>query len=218
VIEIALAVKRGSFSLEVALATGGVLAIVGPNAAGKSTLLAAILGVLPSTGTVSVGGRALHGLSTEARRLGYVPQQYALFPHLDVRGNVAFGARRDVDEVLRELELTGLARRRPATLSGGEQQRVALARALATQPDALLLDEPLAALDASTRQAMRRTLRTELQRRALPTILVTHDPADAEALADEVAVLDAGRVVQRGTPAALRAQPISSFVAELFSP
>ena len=216
-IELALQASRGAFTLDVSLASSGVLAVVGRNASGKSTLLGAILGVVPSTGSIRIGGRSLADVPTEARRLGYVPQQVALFPHLDVRGNVAFGARRDVDEVLAELDLRALADRRPATLSGGEQQRVALARALAIRPDALLLDEPLAALDATTRREMRRTLRALLERVGLPTILVTHDPVDAEALADQVAVLDAGRVVQLGTPAALRAQPVSSFVAELFS-
>ena len=145
--------------------------------------------------------------------MGYVFQEYALFPHLSVERNVAFagGARPDLME---RFGIAGLARVKPAELSGGEKQRVALARALARDPKLLLLDEPLAALDAYTRGRVRAELGGHLRSAGLPTILVTHDFADAAALADRIAVLVDGRIVQTGTAAELIAQPSSPFVAE----
>jgi ABC-type sulfate/molybdate transport systems ATPase subunit len=205
----------GDFELRAALAVSDreLVALVGPNGAGKTTLLRAILGVLPPTkGHVSVGERTLFDsrdrveIPTERRRIGYVPQDYGLFPHLDVLENIRFGLdarradwsaeRRDsrARELLARFELNQLASRRPPNLSGGERQRVALARALASEPDVLLLDEPLAALDITARRRVRDTLAEHLDGLTLPTLMVTHDPADVTRLADRVVVLENGRI------------------------
>ena len=156
----------------------------------------------------------------ERRRIGFLPQKYALFPHLDVLGNVAYGIRgRPAAErtrlalaALRDLGVEPLAERRPDQLSGGEAQRVALARALAHGPRALLLDEPLAALDASLRAEVRRFLAQQLRTLGIPTVIVTHDRADAEAFDGEVIVLEHGSVVQRGRLSDLAARPQTDFV------
>ena len=218
---------QGAFSLDVDLtvAPGEVLAVLGPNGSGKSTLLRVIAGLTtPQRGTVTVDGVALDG-PPEQRPVGMVFQDYLLFDHLDVTENVAFGlrargvpratARRTALDVLTRLGLADQAGSRPRRLSGGQAQRVALARALATGPRVLLLDEPLAALDAATRRVVRRDLRAHLAGFDGMRVLVTHDPVDAYALADRVAVLDAGRVVQHGTIADVTAHPRSPFVAEL---
>ena len=157
--------------------------------------------------------------------IGFLPQRYALFPHLDVLANVSYGIaapspderRRLAREMLGELDAEALATRRPSELSGGETQRVALARALAARPRALLLDEPLAALDVSLRRDMRRFLAERLRAWSLPTVVVTHNRADAEALDGQVVVLEAGAVVQRGRLAALAAGPATPFVKRLLS-
>ena len=200
--------------------------LVGPNGAGKTQTLMMILGATrPSRGRVTLDGRPLFDdergvdLPVEQRRIGFLPQRYALFPHLDVLSNVGYGIaapsrderRRLAREMLRELDAEALATRRPAELSGGETQRVALARALASRPRALLLDEPLAALDVSLRRDMRRFLAERLRAWSLPTVVVTHDRADAEALDGEVVVLEAGAVVQRGRLAELAARPGHPF-------
>jgi molybdate transport system ATP-binding protein len=181
-------------------------------------------------GQVSLDGAALYDhergidLAVERRRIGFVPQRYALFPHLDVLGNVAYGVRapraereRLAREALAELDVAGLAARRPAQLSGGEMQRVALARALACRPRALLMDEPLAALDASVRRDVRRFLADRLRALAIPTVLVTHDLADAEALDGDIVVIEAGAVVQAGRLAELAAAPRTEFVRQFVS-
>ena len=230
-----VAARVGPLRLEVALDTAeGPLVIVGPNGAGKSSLLAALLGLLPETrGRVTVGGRVL--LDTDAgvdvpveqRRLAYVPQDFALFPHLDVRATVDFAlrcaperlsrSRRDerVAQLLVQFGLEEFGARRVQTLSGGERQRVALARALAGSPEALLLDEPLSALDVHARREVRGVLTSRLAQLDLPTLVVTHDAADAQALGGHVLVLEAGHVSQRGTWEELRAAPATPFVAEL---
>src|SRR5581483_4796783 len=197
-----------SFDLAVAL-EGGVetLAVAGPSGAGKSTLLRAIAGLVPATGVVEVNGRDWSALPPERRSVGFVFQDYALFPHLTVRGNVAFGG--PVGDLLERLGIAHLADARPGELSGGERQRVALARALARTPEVLLLDEPLAALDAHTRDTVRAELRATLRTLELPALVVTHDFVDAAALADRVGVLVDGALVQVGRPEELIASPTS---------
>jgi len=210
-----------SFALELALDVSRTVALVGPSGAGKTSVLRAIAGLVePSRGRVVLDGeRWLDterrvSLPPERRRVGLVFQDYALFPHLSVRGNVAFGSRgRPVDELLERFRIRHLAATQPAELSGGERQRVALARALAREPAVLLLDEPLAALDAHTKSEVRHELAELLRELALPTLLVTHDYEDAAALADEVGVLVEGRLRQLGPPAELVARPRDAFVA-----
>ncbi|MBV9831414.1 MAG: ABC transporter ATP-binding protein [Marmoricola sp.] len=225
-------VRRGDFELTVAFAVapGEVLAVLGPNGAGKSTLLRTIAGLEPlASGRVSVGGEVWADgdvdLPPDERAAGVVFQDYRLFPHLDVRDNVAFPsqarglsrsrARTAATEWLARLELADLARRRPAQLSGGQAQRVALARALATEPRVLLLDEPMAALDASARIDVRAFLRAHLRDFTGPVVLVTHDPLEAMVLADRMLVVEGGRVVQDGSPAEVARRPASSYVARL---
>jgi molybdate transport system ATP-binding protein len=221
----------GALPLAVSLATdGGPLIVVGPNGAGKTSALLLALGVLrPAAGRVVLGGDVLFDSATgtdvaaEDRRIGYLPQDYGLFPHLTAAANIEFalgcrggaraGHRDRARALLADLEIGSLADRRPATLSGGERQRVALARALAIEPRALLLDEPLAALDVGARRAVRSFLAATLARLGLPAIVVTHDAADAVALGDRIAVLESGRIVQTGSLADLRAAPASPFVA-----
>jgi molybdate transport system ATP-binding protein len=225
--------RVGSFRLEAELEVGGPpTAVVGPNGAGKTTLLLSLLGAVPlEAGRVALGGellfddRAAIDVPTEERRIAYVPQDYGLFPHLTAAANVEFalGCRRpppgpaerraQARVLLDRLGAAPYAARRPAALSGGERQRVALARALATHPRALLFDEPFASLDVAARDEVRRHLRDRLAELALPAIVVTHDPADVEALQATVVVLEAGRVVQRGPLAALRARPATDYVA-----
>ena len=202
-----------SFDLSVALELDReTVALVGPSGAGKSSVLRAIAGLLaPKRGRVALGDEAW--LDTEAgidlpperRSVGLVFQDYALFPHLDVRRNVAFGGRERVDELLERFRISHLASARPDGISGGERQRVALARALARDPAVLLLDEPLSALDSQTRGLMRAELAELLGELRLPTLLVTHDFEDAAALADRVGVIVEGRILQLGPAAELLA-------------
>jgi len=211
------------FRLAVALEIGAeTVALVGPSGAGKSSILRVVAGLLrPERGVVGYGDETwldtTRGVDVppERRRVGLVFQEYALFPHLDVRGNVAFGAtdRRLVPELLERLRIGSLARARPHEISGGERQRVALARALARRPDVLLLDEPLSALDAHTRATVRAELHEFLAELRMPTLLVTHDFEDAATLADRVGVLVQGRILQLGRPQDLVAAPSDSFVA-----
>jgi ABC-type sulfate/molybdate transport systems ATPase subunit len=210
-----------SFALELALDVSRTVALVGPSGAGKTSVLRVIAGLVePSRGRVRLDEeRWLDteqrvSLPPERRRVGLVFQDYALFPHLSVRGNVAFGSRgRPVDELLERFRIRHLATTQPAELSGGERQRVALARALAREPAVLLLDEPLAALDAHTKAEVRHELAELLRELSLPTLLVTHDYEDAAALADDVGVLVEGRLRQLGPPAELVARPRDAFVA-----
>ena len=209
------------FALGLALGVSGTVALVGPSGAGKTSVLRVIAGLAePRGGRVSLDGEAWvdveRGVSLppERRRVGLVFQDYALFPHLSVRANVAFGAGgRPVDALLERFRIGHLAQAHPHELSGGERQRVALARALAREPAVLLLDEPLAALDAHTKAEVRHELAELLRELALPALLVTHDYEDAAALADEVGVLVEGRLRQLGPPADLVARPRDSFVA-----
>jgi molybdate transport system ATP-binding protein len=219
----------GDFALDVALAVdpGRCLALAGPSGAGKSTVLRVVAGLVrPDTGRVACGedvwlDRAAGiDVAPERRGCGYLFQDYALFGHLTVWQNVGYalpraGRRAAVGPLLERFGLSALAEARPATLSGGEQQRVALARALARAPRVLLLDEPLSALDARTRASATRELAMVLRDADVPCLFVTHDFTEAAVLGDEVAVIDGGRVVQRGTPSALAANPASAFVADL---
>jgi len=230
VLDLELEVVREAFLLEVTLSLpGGPTVLVGPNGAGKSTLLRAILGAIPvRRGRILLDGRTLldttRGISlpAEERRVGWVPQEYALFPHLTVLENVTFGSpgpagRARAGTVLDQLGLGPLAGRRPAALSGGERQKVALARALAAEPRALLLDEPLAALDADTRETTRTLLAETLRRVAIPSLVVTHDMRDVVALGAPVVLLESGRVRSLGGVAELRQSPPSDFARSLVS-
>jgi molybdate transport system ATP-binding protein len=209
-------------ALELTVEHGTTTALVGPSGAGKTTVLRVVSGLLrPREGSVSIDERVLldtrRGIDVppERRRVGYLFQEYALFPHLDVLANVRFGAGNaaPVDELLERFRISHLTRARVQELSGGERQRVALARALALQPAMLLLDEPLSALDAHTKATVRTELHELLRDLALPTILVTHDFEDAAALADRVGVIVDGRILQTGTAAELVASPKDAFVA-----
>jgi ABC-type sulfate/molybdate transport systems ATPase subunit len=207
-----LAVPLRDFTLRVALDAGAeTVALVGPSGAGKSTLLRAIAGLVAADGRIEVGGEDWTGLPPERRAVGFVFQDYALFPHLTVRANVAFGG--EPGDLLERLHVAHLADAHPRELSGGERQRVALARALARRPRVLLLDEPLAALDPHTRDTVRGELRTALRALDIPALVVTHDFVDAAALADRVGVLVQGELVQLGTAEELIAAPVSPFVA-----
>jgi molybdate transport system ATP-binding protein len=231
-LDASVAVRRGTLHLAVDLGVGAgeVLAVLGPNAAGKSTLARVLAGLLrPDAGRVTVDGRVWDGaeahLPPHRRSLGMVFQDALLFPHLTVGGNVAFGLRsRGVGTAERtaaaqawldRVGLAGFAGRRPAELSGGQAQRVALARALVGDPALLLLDEPLSALDARTRLTVRAELRRHLADFGGSTVLITHDPVDALALADRVLVLEEGRVVQQGTPGEVSRRPRTDYVARL---
>ncbi|HEY6075196.1 MAG TPA: ABC transporter ATP-binding protein, partial [Gaiella sp.] len=212
-----------SFDLELTLEVeAGTLALVGPSGAGKSSVLRAVAGLLrPRKGRITLDGATWLDtarridVAPERRSVGLVFQDYALFPHLSVRRNIAYGARDSgtVDGLLERFRIGGLADARPGEISGGERQRVALARALARDPDVLLLDEPLSALDSHTRATVRGELHDLLAELGLPVILVTHDFEDAATLADRVGVVVDGRMLQVGTPSELVAAPSDPFVA-----
>ncbi|MGW6296296.1 ABC transporter ATP-binding protein [Streptomyces sp. NPDC055058] len=223
-----LVVDRGSFRLDVPLraAPGDVIALLGPNGAGKSTALRALAGLTPlSEGHLRLDGRELHDAPPEDRPVGVVFQDYLLFPHLTALDNVAFGprcrgagkaeARAVAAEWLDRMGLAGHAGAKPRRLSGGQAQRVALARALATRPRLLLLDEPLAALDARTRLEVRAELRRHLAAFEAVAVLVTHDPLDAMVLADRLVVVEEGRTVQEGTPTDIARHPRTEYIAQL---
>ncbi|MER6509757.1 ABC transporter ATP-binding protein [Nonomuraea sp. NPDC001636] len=223
-----LVVIRPAFTLDVSLrvAAGEVVALLGPNGAGKTTALRALAGLTPMTGgRISLGGAPLHTLPAEGRPIGVVFQDYLLFPHLSALDNVAFGprcqgvpkaeARRTAAALLERVGLAAHAAARPRRLSGGQAQRVALARALAVRPELLLLDEPLAALDAHTRLEIRSQLRRHLADFEGATVLVTHDPLDAMVLADRLIVIEHGTVVQEGPPAEVARHPRTDYVARL---
>jgi molybdopterin-binding protein len=212
-------------AVDLEVPAGTCLAIAGPSGAGKTTILRAIAGLVRANrAIVTCGGETWadttrgRWVAAEDRRCALVFQDYALFPHLSAWRNVAYGLRgpRRRERALAALErfaVRHVADARPRELSGGERQRVALARALAIEPRALLLDEPLAALDARTRAEATRELSDVLRAAEAPAVVVTHDFTEASVLADEIAVLDAGRVVQHGTAAALAGTPASAFVA-----
>jgi len=224
----------GSFELDVDLKVepGEVVAVLGPNGAGKTSILRGLAGLLPlDAGRVALDGVVLEEpaasvfVPSERRPIGMVFQDYLLFPHLTVVDNIAFGLRSrgtlrpaataTARQWLERVGLAAEAERKPGSLSGGQAQRVALARALATNPALLLLDEPMAALDASTRVELRRDLRRHLESFRGVRLLVTHDPVEAMAMADRLVILERGRVLQSGTPAEVTQRPRSRYVADL---
>jgi molybdate transport system ATP-binding protein len=225
---------RGDFSLDLSLDAddGDTIGLLGPNGSGKSTTLRCLAGLeAPQTGRIDIAGVTVVDttrgidLPPEQRSVGFVFQDYLLFPHMSVLDNVAFGLRargearqsaeRRARDWLDRLEIGDLASRKPGRLSGGQAQRVALARALVIEPDLLLLDEPLAALDAGTRASVRSLLRRHLADFHGAVVMVTHDPMDAMVLADRVVVLEDGRAVQEGTPGDVARRPESVYVAQL---
>ncbi len=222
-LDIDISLARRAFAVDVALCVGGeTVALVGPSGAGKSSLLRAVAGLeRPQAGHVMLGAErwfdaaARTHLRPERRRVGFLPQDCALFPHLSVADNVRFAGRQARPDLLERLGIAHLSRARPDALSGGERQRVGLARALARDPRVLLLDEPFAALDAITRVAIRDELGDELRELGLPALLVTHAFEDATALAARVGVIDRGRVLQLATPAELLRSPVDATVAAL---
>ena len=229
-----IALRRGTLELDAVLdiAAGEVVVLLGPNGAGKTTLLRALAGLVPlEGGRVELDGRVLEDVTAgirvfaERRPIGMLFQDYLLFPHLSALDNVAFGprargvpraeARRLAADWLARVGLDAQLGARPRALSGGQAQRVALARALACDPTLLLLDEPLAALDAAARVELRRELRLHLTSFRGTSLVVTHDPLEAVALADQLVVLEDGRVTQTGTPEEVTVRPRSRYVADL---
>jgi len=230
--ELGLTLGRLELEVELAVETGELVVLLGPNGAGKTTLLRALAGLVAlDHGRVALDGAVLDDtgsgahVATEQRPIGFVFQDYLLFPHLSALENVAFGlrarglaraeARRRAAVWLERVGLAGYTGSRPRALSGGQAQRVALARAMVSDPRLLLLDEPLAALDAASRTEVRRDLRRHLASFDGTRLLVTHDPLEAMALADRLVVLEGGRVTQTGTPGQVSARPRSRYVAEL---
>ncbi len=227
-------VTRGGFTAELDLRveSGEVVGVLGENGAGKSTLLRVLTGLTPlDEGTLRLSGTVVDDpaagvyLPPDERPTGVVLQHPTLFPHLDLRDNAAFGLRRSgmtkeagraaATAWLEKLGVQDQARSRPRDVSGGQAQRAAIARTLARDPDVLLLDEPLAALDQEGRAVVRRLLRTEEQRADRATVLVSHDPVDTLSLTDRLVVLEDGRVTQTGPPAEITRRPRSAFVARL---
>lgn len=216
-----LAVDRVSLSV----APGEIVCLLGPSGCGKTTTLNLIAGFLrPDSGQVRLSGRVVDDLPPHRRQIGMVFQSYALFPHLSVVDNVAFGltvrgvarrqARAQAMDTLALVQLAEFAQRMPQQLSGGQQQRVSIARALAYQPQLLLLDEPFSSLDARLRISLREELKQIQQRLGISALFVTHDQEEALQLADRVVVMHAGRVAQQGTPHEVYFRPVSRFVAE----
>src|SRR5262245_30595162 len=214
--------------VSVAFPSGALTAILGPSGCGKTTLLRSLAGFIPvDGGQILFGVEDVTALSSQARGTAMVFQQYALWPHMTVFDNVAYGlrlrkvpaaeVRARVEKVLDLVELgqiTDVTRRRPGELSGGQQQRVALARALVVEPRVLLMDEPLSNLDAQVRQRLRAEVRRLQKAVGITTVYVTHDQEEALAIADTVVLMNAGRVVQAGTPEAMYFSPQTAFAAE----
>lgn len=217
--------------LDLRAPSGSVTALIGPSGCGKTTLLRVLAGFeWPSAGEVRLGDRIVAGsgrrIRAHRRRVGIVPQEGALFPHLTVAQNIAYALRRTsrtsrtarVAELVELVDLGGLERRHPRELSGGQQQRVAVARALAPRPDVVLLDEPFASLDAATRTGVRDGVRAALAAEGATAVLVTHDRDEALSFAERVAVVRAGRIAQAGTPAEVYDAPVDADVARILGP
>ncbi len=211
--------------IDLAVAQGELVTVLGPSGSGKTTLLTMIAGLAaPSAGRIEIGGRDVTWLPAARRNVGLVFQSYALFPHMSVAANVAFPlsvrgiaraeTRRRVEDALRRVRLAGFEGRRPSQLSGGQQQRVALARAVVFEPEILLLDEPLGALDRKLREQLQVELRQLQRSLGITTILVTHDQEEALSLSDRIVVLDEGRVQQIATPEEAYLRPANRFVAD----
>lgn len=211
--------------LSLVVRNGEFVALLGPSGCGKTTALNCLAGLLPLTdGTISIDGRRVDHLAPERRGFGMVFQNYALFPHLSVRRNVAFGLQmqktpkadiqKRVDAALELVQLSSHANKHPSQLSGGQQQRVAIARAVVMEPQVVLMDEPLSNLDAKLRHEMRREIRHLHQELGLTTVYVTHDQEEALSLADRLVVMNEGRVQQIGTPEDVYLRPVNSFVAD----
>ncbi len=209
--------------------SGSLVALLGPSGSGKSSLLRLISGLeLPDSGKIWLTGKDATYQSVQDRNIGFVFQHYALFKHLTVRKNIAFGLEINktppakvkvrVEELLELVQLGGLGDRYPSQLSGGQRQRVALARALAVQPQVLLLDEPFGALDAKVRKDLRAWLRRLHDEVHVTTVFVTHDQEEAMEVADEIVVMNHGRVEQVGTPAEIYDHPASAFVMSFIGP
>jgi putative spermidine/putrescine transport system ATP-binding protein len=212
-------------SLDLRIEPGQFVALLGPSGCGKTTTLRAIAGLVrPDAGEVLVGGRVMNDVPVHRRRLGLVAQNYALFPHMTVLENVTFGLRmrgampadieRRAQEALATVQLTGMESRYPRQLSGGQQQRVALGRCLVVEPDVLLLDEPLGALDKKLRERMQVELKSLQRHVGITTIFVTHDQEEALTMSDRVAVMHQGRLQQVGTPQEIYEAPKNRFVAD----
>jgi sulfate transport system ATP-binding protein len=234
----AIAIRRvtksfGSYlavdDVSLAIASGSLTALLGPSGSGKSTLLRIIAGLeQPDEGSVSIHGEDATGLPPQERGVGFVFQHYAAFKHMTVRDNAGFAMRirrrpkqeirAKVDELLKLVQLDGLADRYPSQLSGGQRQRMALARALAAEPRVLLLDEPFGALDARVRKELRAWLRKLHEEVPVTTVLVTHDQEEAMDVADRVAVMNAGRIEQTGKPRDLYEHPANEFVMSFVGP
>ena len=210
-------------NINLEIKTGTLVALLGPSGSGKSTLLRTIAGLEnPDIGNIIINGQNTTHLDVRQRNIGFVFQHYALFKHLTVRQNIAFGLeirkksrhfiKHRVEELLALIQLEGLGNRYPAQLSGGQRQRVALARALAVQPEVLLLDEPFGALDAKVRQELRTWLRHLHDEVHITSVFVTHDQEEAMAVADEIVVMNQGKIEQVGTPADIYDRPATPFV------
>lgn len=212
--------KEVSFAIE----QNEIVALLGESGSGKTTLLRIIAGLeFANTGKVVVNDKVMQDastfLKTEYRNIGVIFQDYALFPHLNVKQNIAYGLREKKDallnDFLRIFELEEHAKKRPHQLSGGQQQRVAIARSIIVNPDLLLLDEPFSSLDQSLKRKVRSEISTILRRQNIPSILVTHDPDDAMEMADKIAILQKGEIVQFDTPENIYKNPINEYVGDL---
>lgn len=234
-LELTLSHQLKKFQLDISLRVGRELvALFGPSGAGKSMTLQIVAGLVkPDAGHIAVNNRLIFdtrqrvNLPPQQRRVGYVMQDYTLFPHLSVAENIAYGLRRNgskqeirraVAHMLELIQLPGFANNRPDELSGGQKQRVALARALVTNPEVLLLDEPFSALDGPTRAQLRADLQALLAQVSIPTLLVTHNLAEANLLAGRIAVVRQGKILQVGTPAEVMHKPANLQVAQLTGP
>lgn len=215
--------------VDLEIKTGSLVALLGPSGSGKSTLLRLIAGLeVPDSGRIFLTGRDATYESVQERNIGFVFQHYALFKHMTVRKNIAFGMdirkipkariKRKVDELLELVQLSGLGDRYPSQLSGGQRQRVALARALAVEPKVLLLDEPFGALDAKVRKDLRAWLRRLHDEVHVTTVFVTHDQEEAMEVSDEIVVMNKGKVEQIGTPAEIYDNPATPFVMSFIGP